>query len=94
MIGSARPCATNTRRPLRPGRSGAQPSTTGTKPEKARIPAGAGRSAGRPSEWLITAPIEKPPSTVRSGPTPVRSQSSSWNAASAAKDARKVSGSG
>ena len=33
----------------RRGSSGCQPSTTGTKPEKARIPAGAGRSGPSPS---------------------------------------------
>ena len=45
----ARPCAMKTR--FRPAaRSGSQPSTVGTKPEKARMPAGAGRSAPSPSE--------------------------------------------
>ena len=42
----------------------------------------------------MTEPIEKPPKTVRSGGMPVRSASSSWNAASCAYEERNVSGSG
>ena len=50
MIGSLRPWAMNTRVLSRPASSGCQPSTVGTKPEKARIPAGAGRPGPSPSE--------------------------------------------
>ena len=37
------------------------------KPESAMSPAGRGRPAPSPSAYVITAPCEKPPSTVRSG---------------------------
>src|SRR4051794_6735143 len=49
MIGSRRPWAMNTGRSGREARSGCQPSTVGMNPEKARSPAGAGRSPARPS---------------------------------------------
>ena len=38
MIGSARPCAMNARRPCRSASEGCQPSTVGTKPEKDEQP--------------------------------------------------------
>ena len=48
ISGSRRPCAMNTRSPSRSSSEGSQPSTVGMKPERARIPAGAGaRRAGR-----------------------------------------------
>jgi hypothetical protein len=50
MIGSLRPWAMNARVERRSSNDGLQPSTTGTKPEKARIPAGAGLSPASPSE--------------------------------------------
>ena len=40
-----------------------QPSTVGTKPEKAITAAGRGRPSPRPTARLITAPCEKPPIT-------------------------------
>ena len=68
-----------------PAKSGSQPSTVGTNPENATIPAGRGRSVPSPSAKLITAPCEKPPSTVRSSGTGSASSHSdasrydSWN---------------
>ena len=54
-----------------------QPGTVGMKPLKASTPATGGRSSLQAIVWLITAPIEKPPRTVRSGPIPPSSQSPS-----------------
>ena len=48
MTGSLRPWAMNARVPVRSASEGCQPSTVGTKPEKARMPAGAGRSRAEP----------------------------------------------
>ena len=46
------------------------PGTLGSAPLIARIPAGRGRPGPSPSAHAITAPWEKPPSTVRSIGTP------------------------
>ena len=48
ITGSFRPCPMKIGRPARPARSGCHPSTTGTKPENARIPAGLGRPPSSP----------------------------------------------
>ena len=59
----------------------------------ARIPAGRGRPGPSPSAHAITAPWEKPPSTVRSIGTPVRAASPSSHDRRRSKVARKVSAS-
>ena len=64
------------------------------KPESAMIPAGEGRPLPRPSAYDITAPCEKPPMTVRSIGTPVRSGSPSNHAVSCPNVAWNVSLSG
>ena len=48
-------------------RSGSQPSTVGMNPLRASSDEGRGRPAPSPSEYAITAPCEKPPSTICSG---------------------------
>ena len=57
-------------------RSSSNPSTVGMKPLKASIAAGRGRPLPRPSAYVITAPCEKPPITVRSGGKPSESTKS------------------
>jgi hypothetical protein len=63
-------------------------------PLMARIPAGRGRAAARPSEYDITAPCEKPPKTVRAASTPASSSAASAQAEAAAKVWRNVGASG
>ena len=60
----------------------------------ARMPAGRGRPGPSASAHAITAPCEKPPITVRSMPTPVRSPSPSSQVPSRSYVDLKVSGSG
>ena len=69
-------------------------STTGTNPLSATSAAWRGRPVPSPSAWVITAPCEKPPSTVRSGGMPVSSASASSHGAAARSVAWKVGGSG
>src|SRR6266511_5123627 len=71
-------------------RSSSRPGTLGTKPENAASAAGRGRPFASPSEYVITAPCEKPPSTVRSGSNP----SPSSHSVSCANVDQNVSGSG
>ena len=47
-------------------RSGSQPSTVGMKPLSASSARVRGRPAPSPSAYVITAPCEKPPSTMSS----------------------------
>ena len=54
-------------------RSSSKPGTVGTNPLSAMSPAGRGRPAPKPSAYVITAPCENPPSTVRAGAIPVSS---------------------
>src|SRR5947209_2455785 len=58
------------------------------------VPAGRGRPAPKLRACDMTAPCEKPPTTVRSSGTPNASRTPSRNAPSRASDAKKVSGSG
>ena len=89
------PCAMNTRTPVRPARSGSQPSTVGMKPEKARIPRGR-RARARRSRARSSSPC---PSRSRRAPSARASIPSAATArraarASARLAASKVSGSG
>ena len=68
--------------------SSSQPSTTGTNPEKAITAAGPRPAPAEPERELITAPCEKPPSTIRS------CGSESTNPAAAAYPSANVAGSG
>ena len=60
----------STASPSRPASAGAQHSTVGMKPLNASSAAGDGRRAPSAAAYDITAPIEKPPITVRSQPIP------------------------
>ena len=94
MTGSYVPCEIETGSPAALSRSSSNPSTCGMKPLMATIPAGRGRDAARPSEYDMTAPCEKPPSTVRSIGTPASSRAPSSQADAAAKVSVNVGASG
>ena len=94
MIGSNVPWAIETGSPARDARSSSKPSTVGTKPLNARIAAGRGRSAAKPSAYDITAPWENPASTSLSGGIPTSAVTPSTQAESAANVGPNVAGSG
>jgi hypothetical protein len=64
------------------------------KPLNARMAAGRGRAGASASEYAMTAPCEKPPTTSRSAAMRFSSRTSSSQPESSAKVCRKVSRSG
>ena len=77
ITGSREPWLIATGSPASPASWSSKSGTVGMKPLMARRPAGRGRPGPSASAHAITAPWEKPPSTVRSIGTPVRSASPS-----------------